>query len=842
MSDDERDDVKEADGFEDAEERTSPELVRAGAHRGVDPMVVVCTPDGSRRRALVSLLGENGWNAVEQKTSEELLETSRALNPEVIIVDSGLRLPSGASIPEVLRQRRPDAIRRIMALVSTAQPQEVAGAVVDGYDDFIVDADNPVEVLARTTANLRACRTLQEMERQKRDAATLLELSQTLASSLDLQLILHMVSRLISEVIGLERCSIVILDPEHNDAVMVAASEDRKVKDLRINLLKYPELQRCVQAAAPVLITNAHVDPMLDVARGTAVDSVRMMVLFPIIFEERVTGVLFLRSHQVSRDLSDHEVQFGQTVASACAVAIRNARLFDSFRDQNERINYMRIAAERQMEALKKYEDFFEYAADGMAIIDTNESVLYVNREGRRLLGRQNDGMRGQAFSSFIVEDSRDRWAGVVDLVRHGRFKHEVDLVIARGDGKERVISLSAGGGGQETGLIILSFRDVTETREMEGELRTTKDFLENLVDHSVDAIVASDLSGNIMLFNKGAERITGHKADDVIGHLHVSQLYPPGVANEIMAQLRDERWGGKGRLEVQRKEVVTARGDTIPVSMSASIIYEDGDEVATVGIFQDLRDRLRIEKQLVDAQEELMKTEKARVAAELAGMAAHELNQPLTSVLGYAEMLRHKIPETDAKVRKHIDTIYGQAERMAEIVRKIGRITKYETTNYTAATRMLNLDASVDESDAIARSEAVTLPPIPASEGADTERVRVAPGPARPTLEAKRAAPVDPRSAIVRLDTVDSDEGPLSLGAPKTDPARPVARPPTSAGPPPPDVERAQEPSTGKERYGRAHRSSDEHPEVTSPGRPLPNRADLKTPPRPTRRSDGGS
>jgi FixJ family two-component response regulator len=264
------DDVLEADGFDDREERTSPEFVKAGAHRGVDPMVVVCTPDGTRRRTLVSLLSENGWNAVELKTTEELLETSRALNPEVIIVDSALRLSTGASIPEVLRQRRPDAIRRIMALVPSGVPQEVAGAVVDGYDDFIVDADNPVEVLARTTANLRACRTLQEMERQKRDAASLLELSQTLASSLDLQLILHMVSRLISEVVGMERCSIVILDPEHNDAVMVAASEDRKVKDLRINLQKYPELQRCVQAAAPIVITDADRDPLLATARGSA--------------------------------------------------------------------------------------------------------------------------------------------------------------------------------------------------------------------------------------------------------------------------------------------------------------------------------------------------------------------------------------------------------------------------------------------------------------------------------------------------------------------------------------------------------------------------------------------
>lgn len=126
---------------------------------------------------------------------------------------------------------------------------------------------------------------------------------------------------------------------------------------------------------------------------------------------------------------------------------------------------------------------------------------------------------------------------------------------------------------------------------------------------------------------------------------------------------------------------------------MTASLIEEDGEEVATVGMLTDLRERLKIEERLSEAQEELLKTEKARVAADLAGMAAHELNQPLTSVLGYAEMLRHRINADDVKTKRCVDTIYNQAERMAEIVRKIGRITKHETKHYGARTTMMDLD-----------------------------------------------------------------------------------------------------------------------------------------------------
>ena len=77
---------------------------------------------------------------------------------------------------------------------------------------------------------------------------------------------------------------------------------------------------------------------------------------------------------------------------------------------------------------------------------------------------------------------------------------------------------------------------------------------------------------------------------------------------------------------------------------MTASIIYEGEREVATVGIFTDLRDRMQLERKLSDAETRLEESEKNAVIVALAGTAAHELNQPLTSVMGYAELLKRKL------------------------------------------------------------------------------------------------------------------------------------------------------------------------------------------------------
>ena len=100
----------------------------------------------------------------------------------------------------------------------------------------------------------------------------------------------------------------------------------------------------------------------------------------------------------------------------------------------------------------------------------------------------------------------------------------------------------------------------------------------------------------------------------------------------------------------------------------------------------------MRVEHQLAQAQEKLAISEKQAVVAELAGATAHELNQPLTSVMGNAELLLRKLP-SDSPLHHSAAVIHGQAERMAEIVRKIGRLTRYETKSYVGDQRILDLD-----------------------------------------------------------------------------------------------------------------------------------------------------
>jgi PAS domain S-box-containing protein len=206
-------------------------------------------------------------------------------------------------------------------------------------------------------------------------------------------------------------------------------------------------------------------------------------------------------------------------------------------------------------------------------------------------------------------------------------------------------------------------------------------------------------MQGRIILFNKGAEALSGYTAQQALGGLHVSQLYPPGVAQRIMTLLRSPEHGGRGRLSLCRQDVVHRTGQIMPVNMTASIVYEGSREVASVGIFTDLRDRMELERKLSDVETRLEESEKNAVIVALAGTAAHELNQPLTSVMGYAELLKRRLKEEDTSY-KPVDIIYREAERMAEIVRKIGRITRYETKAYMGSQQIVDLDKASSHDD----------------------------------------------------------------------------------------------------------------------------------------------
>ncbi|MDQ1334122.1 MAG: two-component system, NtrC family, sensor kinase, partial [Thermodesulfobacteriota bacterium] len=218
---------------------------------------------------------------------------------------------------------------------------------------------------------------------------------------------------------------------------------------------------------------------------------------------------------------------------------------------------------------------------------------------------------------------------------------------------------------------IMESVRDVTFIKKMEKKFRETREFFEKVIQSSASAIVAADVKGNILLMNPAAEELFGYSLQRVWKENSVEDLYPPGVAREIMKMLRSPEYGGKGKLANTHIDVLNSKGERIPGEISASIIYEDDREVATMGIYTDLRERLAVEKKLREAQSQLIQTEKMASIGQLAAGVAHEINNPLTGILFYASLLTEKLPDTDP-MKEEIGYIIEDVNRCKVIVRNL--------------------------------------------------------------------------------------------------------------------------------------------------------------------------
>ncbi len=108
----------------------------------------------------------------------------------------------------------------------------------------------------------------------------------------------------------------------------------------------------------------------------------------------------------------------------------------------------------------------------------------------------------------------------------------------------------------------------------------------------------------------------------------------------------------------------------------------------------EELQARIRVGQRVIELQNRLIEAERNRVLTQAAGAAAHEINQPLTVIVGTTELLMYQMPE-DLKYRKSFEALREAAQKISEIVKKMGRIRQYVTKPYIDGIEIVDIDAA---------------------------------------------------------------------------------------------------------------------------------------------------
>jgi PAS domain S-box-containing protein len=151
--------------------------------------------------------------------------------------------------------------------------------------------------------------------------------------------------------------------------------------------------------------------------------------------------------------------------------------------------------------------------------------------------------------------------------------------------------------------------RDYTENLEQKvqeatAEIRRISDFQANLINNSLDGIVAGNKEAKIVIFNSSAQRLTGYQEEEVIGRLSLQELYGPEVVEKWRTNWCQVQRPAEEENGTYLDTTIRAReGEEIPIRLIGTTLLQEGQVMGCVTFFQDLRDIRRLEKQLVQAE-----------------------------------------------------------------------------------------------------------------------------------------------------------------------------------------------------------------------------------------------
>jgi len=259
----------------------------------------------------------------------QVTEAQAASPPDLLLYTPD---PTVASVAEEVRALVRDPAyggAPVFVLLGAGKLNAATEALLAGARDALVAPIHLPELRARLDVHIRTRADTRDAQEALRARDLLFDIFQEVSSALRPDEIFQTLVRRVGQAFGLSHCSFVLTAPGDDKGRVVAVYENPAIRDLRVDLGRYPEIQEAIRTERPVVIQNVHDHPLFATIRQhwnqqQIEVNVQAAVALPVFVQGRAAGVFFLRTERGDPQLRSADVAFANTIAQAAARVLEN--------------------------------------------------------------------------------------------------------------------------------------------------------------------------------------------------------------------------------------------------------------------------------------------------------------------------------------------------------------------------------------------------------------------------------------------------------------------------------------------------------------------------------------
>ena len=319
-------------------------------------------------------------------------------------------------------------------------------------------------------------------------------------------------------------------------------------------------------------------------------------------------------------------------------------------------------------ESERRFRHYTEVASDWVWEMGPDLRFTYMSERITDVSGLPTSYYLGKTRKELARRGSTADWEGHLDDLENRRPFRDFEFIMARADDRDVWVSISGRPDFDADGNFTCyrgTGTDVSERKRAEDALRASEERLAETLDIAPEGVITVDESGRIELFNKGAEAIFGHSAEEMIGQT-LDRLLPPRFRECHRKHLEDFKKVPRGKhMMGSRRELLGLRKDGTEFPAEAAISkLESGGQMSFMVMMYDITERKRLEQQFSHAQ-------KMDAIGQLTGGIAHDFNNLLMVIDGYARRTLSNLDDIEVASRS-MEEVLATTEKAARLTKQL--------------------------------------------------------------------------------------------------------------------------------------------------------------------------